>query len=195
MAFGLPTVLNEKDKLASALSDSARQVSLRGRQALVPLKFDTDGEIVNETTPVDKLILKKLSLKDLEFLKAWRDAKWDVARAREKVGINECDVERVVKKLRCFRDEDAKIQALAEIPTPTWIAAKHVENIYEGGRLGDSEQKSLQELSKIQGAYKQQAPSTQINVFNLPELPPDQAAKVKEVFDTIAFKEDSGAAA
>lgn len=93
---------------------------------------------------------------------------------------------RLIKKLSCFREEDAKVRALCEIPTPEWIAAKHVENIYEGGRLEESEHKSLQELAKIEGAYKQQAPQTQINVFNLPTLPPEKEAELKKVFDTIA---------
>jgi hypothetical protein len=191
----LPTVLKRTEHLASAVNDSARKISVRGRQAVVPLKFDADGEIVNETTPPTKLVLKRLTLKDLEFLKAWRESEWNLEKARGKVSIDDSDIERVVHKLQCFREEDAKIKALAEIPTATWIAAKHVENVYEGGRLEESEHKSLQELAKIQGAYKQQAPTTQVNVFNLPDLPPEQAAKIKEVFDTIALKEDTGAAA
>ncbi len=53
-------------------------------------------------------------------------------------------------------------------------------------RLPDSQQKSLAELAKIEGAYKQQAVTTQINVFNLPPLTPEQEAKLKPVFDTLA---------
>ena len=185
----------EKRELERVLSDSARKVTLRGNQAIVRLKFDADGDVVGQSTPPDRIILKRLSLNDLRFLKVWRENSWDTSKSREKLGLSEDVVARLVKKLTCFREEDAKVKALAEIPTPDWIAAKHVENIYEGGTLPDSSQKSLAELAKIEGAYKQQAPTTQINVFNLPALPPEQEAKLKEVFDTIAINGGPHAAA
>lgn len=121
-------------------------------------------------------------------------ANWDVRVASEKTGYDLAKSERLVKKLACFREEDARVKALCEIPTPDWIAAKHVQNIYEGGTLEDSEHKSLQELAKIEGAYKQQAVNTQINVFNLPPLPPDKEAQAKEFFDSIAVEEPHVAA-
>lgn len=181
----------KRENLSSAVNDASRKIRIRGKQAIVPLKFDKDGDPVRS---VDRLILKRLSLDDLRFLKVWRENGWDIVKATHHSGLSEEHIQRLVKKLACFREEDAKIQALCQIPTPEWIAAKHVENLYAGGTLEDSEHKSLQELAKIEGAYKQQAPSTQINVFNLPDLPPDQAQKVKEVFDTIALKESSDAA-
>ena len=49
-----------------------------------------------------------------------------------KSGLDRSHVERLVKKLACFREEDARVKALCEIPTPDWIAAKHVENVYSG---------------------------------------------------------------
>lgn len=172
----------------AGINDKARKVKIRGNQAIVPLKFDEDG---NPAT-VDRLIFKRLTLNDLRFLALWRDSGWDIAKAQEKTSLSKDQVERLVKKLSCFREEDARVKALCEIPTPDWIAAKHVQNVYEGGVFGDSEQKSLAELAKIEGAYKQTAPQTQINVFNLPALPPEKEAELKKVFDTIA--EESHAA-
>lgn len=179
-----------KENLCKAVNDAARKVTLRGKQVIVPLKFDEDGN----PTAVDTIIFKRLTLRDLRFLGAWRSANWDVSKAISESGLSSGEAERLVKKLSCFREEDARVKALCEIPTPDWIAAKHVQNVYEGGTLQDSEHKSLAELAKIEGAYKQQAVNTQINVFNLPELPPEQAAKVKEVFDTIALEQSDVAA-
>jgi hypothetical protein len=175
--------LNWSD-LARVVNDKARKIRIRGKEAIVPLKFDEEGQIAT----IDKLIFKRLSLNDLRFLQVWKQENWDVAKATEKSGLELEKVERLVKKLACFREEDAKVRALCEIPTPDWIAAKHVENVYDGGQLEESEHKSLVELAKIEGAYKQEAPKTQINVFNLPALDPAREAQLKEVFDTIALE-------
>ena len=174
------------ENLLSAVNDRSRKVRIRGKQALVPLKFDKDGDVVTNETPSARRIIKRLTLTDLAFLKVWKESGWDRGKTRAKVSYTEEQFERLVKRLGCFRDEDAKVQALAEIPTPAWITAKHVENVYAGGRDNKSSQKSLEELAKIEGAYKQTAPTTEINIWNLPQLPPDKAAKVKEVFDTLA---------
>lgn len=167
---------------AAGLNDASRKVTLRGKEVIVPLKFDADGA----PATADKLIFKRLSLSDLRFLQAWRSLDWDIEKAIGQTLLPRPVVERLVKKLACFREEDARVKALCEIPTADWIASKHVENIYDGGTLQDSQQKSLSELAKIEGAYKQQAPQTQINVFNLPALDPAKEAKLKEVFDTLA---------
>ena len=165
-----------KENLLNGLNDRSRRVTIRGKTALVPLKFDEDG---NPAT-VDKLIFKRLTLVDLRFLKAWRDAGWNTAKAQEAVSLPIEKVERLAKKLACFREEDARVKALCEIPTPSWIAAKHVENVYGGGTLEDSEHKSLQELAKIEGAYKNNLNlSVTNNVFNLPKLTPEIEAEFK----------------
>lgn len=164
------------ENLESAVNDRSRHITIRGKEAIVPLKFDEDG---NPAT-VDKLIFKRLSLTDLRFLKVWRDEQWDVAKAVALCQIPSDKAERLIKKLACFREEDARVRALCEIPTPDWIAAKHVENVYNGGAVTDSEHKSLSELAKIEGAYKQQA-QTQINVFNLPKLTPEVEEKFKKL--------------
>jgi len=172
------TVLSEN--LAKAVNDKSRHIKIRGKQAIVPLKFDEDG---NPAT-LDKLIFKRLSLNDLRFLNAWRSAHWDISKAIQDSGISPEKAERLVKKLACFREEDAKVKALCEIPTPDWIKSKHVENIYSRS-LKDTQQKSLAELAKIEGAYKQTAPTNQLNVFNI-TLTPEEEAKYKPVFDAIA---------
>jgi len=179
-----------KENLLAGINDASRRVALLGGQAIVPLKFDQEG---NPAT-VDRLIFKRLTLIDLRFLQALRKSDWDIEKAVKETELSQDHAERLVKKLSCFRQEDARVKALCEIPTPSWIAAKHVQNVYEGGVLAESEHKSLAELAKIEGAYKQQAPNTQINVFNLPALPADQAARVKEVFDTIATQDSDVAA-
>lgn len=181
--------MKHKD-LAGAVNDGARNIKIRDTRPIIPLKFDKEGKTATDSTR----ILKRLTLDDLRFLQAWRESSWDIVKATESTGMIPAKVERLVKKLQVFRDEDAKVKALAEIPTPDWIAAKHVENVYNGGTLEESEHKSLAELAKIEGAYKQQAPNTQINIWNLPELPPEQTAKLKEVFDTVALENPDVAA-
>lgn len=165
------------DNPLRAVNDKARRVRIAGKQAIVPLKFDEEG---NPAT-VDKLIFKRLSLNDLRFLAALRKFQWDVVRASQECNISSERATRLVKKLSCFREEEARVKALCEIPTPEWIKAKHVENFYEGGKLQDSEHKSLQELAKIEGAYKQQIVSATVNVFNLPKYDPETEAKLKVI--------------
>lgn len=170
--------------LAKAVNDKARKIKVRGPDAIVPLKFDTAGDVVTESTPPDRIILKRLSLRDLEFLQKWRNSNWDVEKTIQDAKINFEDAERLVKKLQCFREEDAKVKALSEIPTQAWIAAKHVENVYEGGRLAESEHKSLSELAKISGAYKnanQTSVSITQNVFNFPKISPETEAQLKAI--------------
>jgi hypothetical protein len=170
--------------LAKGLNDRARKITIRGKEVVVPLKFDEDG---NPAT-ADKLIFKRLSLRDLRFLGVWRSAGWNIEKAKEQTDLGGEEIQRLVRKLSCFREEEARVKALCEIPTPDWIAAKHVQNIYEGGTLQESEHKSLQELAKIEGAYKPVAPTNQLNVFTI-SLTPEQEAQLKPVFDTIALED------
>lgn len=174
---------DELRSLANELNDRSRKTLVSHGQAIVPLKFDEEGEIPE--TP-DRILFKKLNLNDLRFLKAWREADWDVSKAREKfdldkpVQLTDEQIKRLVKKLQPFREEEAKVKALCQIPTPDWIAAKHVENVYDGGQLDESSHKSLQELAKIEGAYKNNLNvSVTQNVFNLPKLDAETEAKLK----------------
>lgn len=172
-----------KKDLLKGLNDRSRKVSIRGKSAIVPLKFDKDGNIA---TP-DTLVLKRLSLTDLRFLSVWRANNWDLSKSITDSGLTQEKAERLVKKLSCFRDEDAKVKALAEIPTPSWIKSKHVENFYEGGTLEESQHKSLAELAKIEGAYKSTTNiNVQNNVFQMPQLTPEQAAELKALGDKLA---------
>lgn len=183
------TVL-DKRALESAVNDASRRITLRGTESIVPLKFDGDGDPVGPDTPAAKRIFRRLTLNDYRFLKVWRESDWDIEAAVRKTGVPQDKVERLIRKLQCFRDEDAKVRALCEIPNPEWIAARHVENLYNGGELQDSQHKSLVELAKIEGAYKQQAPASQLNVFNI-NLTPEQEARLKPVFDTIAMEKSA----
>lgn len=176
--------MKEKTELEKVINDKSRRIKIRGKTAIVPLKFDEDG---NPAT-IDRLIFKRLSLLDLRFLRHLRDAGWDIQKASEQAGINQERAERLVKKLSVFREEDARVKALAEIPTPSWIAAKHVENVYDGGALEDSQHKSLSELAKIEGAYKNNINlNVTQNVFNLPKYDPATEAKLKAIADQEAI--------
>lgn len=176
--------MNEKLLSEAGINDRSRKVKLRGKQVIVPLKFDEDGE----PATADKLIFKRLSLNDLRFLGALRKESWDFERALKLCPLEREPAIRLLKKLACFREEDARVKALCEIPTPDWIAAKHVQNIYEGGQLDDSSHKSLSELAKIEGAYKNNLNvSVTQNVFNLPKYDDATEAKLKKIAEEEAM--------
>lgn len=179
----------ETKQLLTEVSDRSRKPIHRGKEVLVPLKFDDDGELLTQQTFDARKHLKRLSMDDLRFLKAWREAEWNTEKACEKTGFEIKKAERLAKRLQVFRDEDAQTKALAEIPTPSWISAKHVENVYNGGEMEDSERDSLKELAKISGAYKTAAVvNIQHNVFNLPSLAPEDEAKVRALADSLAIE-------
>ena len=180
-----------KDRIVAAVNDSARKTVFRGAAAIVPLKFGKDKKPATLAT----LILKRLNRHDLQFLSLWQESGYseDIHLLCEKTGLPMARVEWFCRKLDAFKKEDQRIKSLCAIPTPDFVAAKNVEGFYTDS-FSEGQRDHLKELAKITGAYKQQAPSTQINVFNLPELPPEQAAKVKEVFDTIALEEPHVAA-
>jgi len=160
---------------------------MKGKSVVVPLKFDEAGSPLDERTFDARKHLKRLSMGDLRFLQAWRKAEWNADKACEEIGIDLVCAKRLVKKLAVFRQEDAGVKALAEIPSAAWISAKHVENIFEGGTLQDSERDSLKELAKISGAYKTAATvNIQTNIFQMPRLSPEAAAKLKEFADAQA---------
>ncbi len=177
----------EADKAVSSLSDRSRSAKRVGNEVLVPLKFDEEGTPLTAETFDIRLHLKTLRQTDYQFLDAWRESGWNTDKAKEKLGLNDGQVARLVKKLEVFREEEARALQLAKIPTPSWIAAKHVENIYDGGQLEDSERDSLKELAKISGAYKTAATvNIQNNIFNMPKLSEEQMAKLREFADSQA---------
>lgn len=174
------TVLKkQREDLASVVNDASRHVTVRGGQVRVPLKYDDDG---NPVKRIEAKYLKILTLADLRFLKAWKESDWNLEKATKQTGVSDHRAKYLAHKLQVFREEEAITRSLAEIPTPEWIASKHVENVFDGGELEDSQQKSLQELAKIQGAYKNTATfSIQQNVFNLPKFTPEVEAKFREL--------------
>lgn len=177
----------EEQVLLQEVTDRSRKPIQKGHSALVPLKYGEDGDILNKDTFDARRHLKKLSMDDLRFLRAWRHAGWDTDKACTELAVPIEKVKRLVAKLEVFRQEDARTKALSEIPTPAWIQAKHVENVYQGGTLEDSERDSLKELAKISGAYKTQASVNQtINIFQMPKLSPEAARKLKEFADAQA---------
>lgn len=178
---------DEEKQLVKEVTDRSRKPIQKGTNVFVPLKFDADGTLLDENSFDARKHLKRLSLDDLRFLQAWRAASWNTAAACEKLGVDQAEVKRLVAKLSVFRDEDARTRTLAEIPTPAWISAKHVENIYDGGTLEDSQRDSLKELAKISGAYKTASTiNIQTNIFQMPKLTPEAAAKLKEFADAQA---------
>jgi len=177
----------ESRQLAAEFSDKARSVKRTGSRFLVPRKFDDKGEALSGETFDARKHLKTLSLTELRFLSAWRGSGWDCAKAAAQVNITDEYAKRIVRKVSCFKDEDERIKALADVPTQDFIKAKHTENVFDG-KLDDSQRDSLKELAKIVGVYKQTNQPLTLNVFNLPPLSPDQEAKLKEVYDTIAVE-------
>lgn len=175
----------EKQGLLKSVSDKSRKAKLVGRRALVPLKFDDDGSPITQANFDPTKHLKSLSLNDLAFLKAWRESGWDLEATQKKLAIETEKAKRIARNLQVFKDEEARVKALADIPTTQWIAAKHTENVFDGN-LEDSQRDSLKELAKIIGAYK---PTTTISLnakLEMPQLSPEQAAKAREFFDTVA---------
>lgn len=175
----------EQRALVNQLNDKSRKAVRVGDDVFVPLKFDSSGTPLNASTFNAAKHLKQLDLDDLAFLKAWRDSGWDTDKACQVTRVETEKAKRLVRKLQVFKDEDERIKALADIPSTPWIAAKHTENVFEG-KLDDSQRDSLKELAKIVGAYK---PSQSVNVqisLEKPAWTPEQEAKLREVFDTIA---------
>lgn len=161
----------------------SRKVAKLGKQYLVPLKYDEAGNVLTQETFDIRDHLKRLNLNDWRFLESWRRHDWNVAKATEELGLTDEQVKRLVRKMQVFQDEEARDKALATIPTPAWIQAKHVENVYDG-KLDDSKRDSLKELAKIQGAYKS---TTNINVnhnvIQLSVMTPDEQKRLKEIGD------------
>lgn len=177
----------EEKSLIQEVSDRVRKVIQKGKEVLVPLKFDDRGELLTQDTFDIQKHFKRLSMDDLRFLQAWRKAEWNVQVAIKNSAVSDDKAERLIKKLQIFRDEDAQVKALAEIPTTAWIQAKHVENVYNGGQLEDSERDSLKELAKMSGAYKTSSTvNIQTNIFQMPQLSPEAMVKLKEFADSQA---------
>ena len=173
--------MDEKKLLVKEFSDSSRKSLLMRSEntAVVHHKFTEDGDIVDSSNFNMKRDVSRLNITDLKFLSEWRKAKWDEQVPIQKLNLTAERAKRIIKKVSYFKTEDAKVKALADIPTPEWISAKDVENVYENGTLNDSTHKSLDRLAKITGAFKTTEVNLTQNVFNLPALSPDIEAKFK----------------
>lgn len=165
--------------MVKEFSDASRKAVVVANKAVIPHKFTESGEVVGGDNFNPKRDVSRLSLTDLRFLSAWRAAKWDDKIATEKLNLEPEAAKRIIKRVSYFKTEDAKVKALADIPTPEWIAAKDVENVYEGGTVNDSQHKSLDRLAKITGAFKTTEVNLTQNIFNLPALSPEVEAKFK----------------
>lgn len=177
----------ETKELLQEVTDRSRSPIVKGKTVLVPLKFGDSGDLLNSQTFDARKHFKKLDLNDLRFLKCWRDNAWDTEKTCADLFVESAKVKKLVAKLEVFREEDARTKALAAIPTAAWVSARHVENIYQGGVLEDSERDSLKELAKITGAYKTAATvNIHTNIFQMPQLSPEAMAKLKEFADSQA---------
>lgn len=176
----------ENTDLEKAVNDSSRKVRIRGKVAIVPHKFDANGFPVTSETPKEDWIYSRLNQNDLKFLAVWKETghSESVDLVSSKTGLSYKEAARLIKKLAWIKLERAEIKVLADIPTVDWIKAKHVKSIEspESEKLADSDHKSLSELAKIEGAYKNNLNvSVTQNVFNLPKLDPATEAKLKQI--------------
>lgn len=185
------------------VNDSARKLKLRGKQVIVPHKFDRNGNPVTKETPRKDWLLSRLNQNDLAFLSIWKEMGYSksVDEVSAKTNISVDEAKRLIRKLAWREDEDKRIEALAKIPTVSYIKAQHVISLHSPieEKLCDSDQKSLSELAKIEGAYKNtNQVNIQNNFFAKPQMTPEQEEATRKFFDTIAVdaiaSEDSNAA-
>lgn len=178
----------ERRALVKTVTDASRQVKLRGSQVIIPEKFDRHGKVVTDETPKADWVFRRTTQYDLAFLALWKESGLteDIDSVAKKANLTHDEAARLIKKLAWFKIETDRIKAIADVPTPAWITAKHLENVQEGGTMNDSQHRSLQETAKIVGAYKPtQSVNVQINLEK-PAWTPEQEAKLREVYDTFA---------
>lgn len=179
----------EADHLASKNSDRARKVSRVGRTFLVPHKFDPSGSPLTEESFIPARDLSKLSMNDFLLLDALQEVGWNLEKASVKANMDLESAKRRFKRLQYFEFEAKRAHALAQVATPEFITSQHLDNVFTN-TLQDGQRDSLKELAKITGAYKQAAVS-QTNIFNMPQLTPEQEAALREIGDSIAMKKNA----
>ena len=179
---------SEIKRFAKKFSDLSRKAILNGNTLVIPHKVKNSGVIVTHENFDARVDLSKLSLKDLAFLETWMDTGWDFEKTCRELGITEDQAKWSYNKVRYFEFEDKKVKALAKVPTPEFVAAKNLEGFYRDN-YSDGQRDHLKELAKITGAYK---PTVSINAqvqLEKPDWTPEQEAKLREVYDTIALEE------
>lgn len=179
----------EADDLAAKHSDRARTIKRVGRDIFIPHKFKPSGEVISEESFVPARDLSRLSMTDFAILCALQENSWNIEKVSKKLGLDKEEIRKKFKRLQYFEFEAKRAQALAAIASPEFIAAKHVDNVYTN-TLDDGQRDSLKELAKITGAYKQ-AVVSQTNIFNMPQLTPEQEAQLRAIGDDIAMKKSA----
>jgi len=182
--------MQDEDKaLRRHFRSKSRNVARHRDKTAVSLRYDDSGKPLTEETFDARKHLKLLDQNDWRFLEAWKRHDYNSEKAGHELNLSDYSVKALVKKLEPFRLEELHDKALAQIPTSTFIQARHVENLYQPieKKLSDSDQKSLQELAKIQGAYKNTNQiNIQNNVFQMPSMTPEQQAELKALGDRLA---------
>ncbi len=176
--------------LRTHFNSKSRRVKKDRNSYLVPLKYDpATGAVLTEDKFDARKHYKKLTLDDWQFLECWMRHDYNDQKTKDELGLTEFNLSKLIKKCEPFKQEETRDKVLAKIPTPTFIAARHAENVLGGADLDESDHKSLQELAKISGAYK---PTTNLNVnvnaFVRPQLSPEQEKATREFFDAIAIE-------
>lgn len=175
--------------LVRSFSDFSRKAIADGRRVVIPHKFKfPSGDVITEDNFDSKKDLSKLNMDDWRLLAEMAGNGWDIEKGALTVGLDLERARRIGKKLRYFEFEALREKALVSILNPQFVAGKHMENVYQD-TLTDNQRDSLKELAKITGAYK---PSTSVNVqvhLEKPDWTPEQEAKIRAVFDTMAVEE------
>lgn len=155
------------------------QAVVSTNQTLARHRMTPDGEVVREGNFDPCRDIATLKDSELYFLDVWRESGWNNEEACRKSRLGYEEAKRLCRKLARWHEESLRVEALAKVPTPSWIAAKDVKNVYDGGSLSDSAHKSLERLAKITGAFKTSDVSITQNVFNLPKLSPEVEAQFR----------------
>lgn len=179
----------EADQKVKSLSDSARAVRRVGRTVIIPHKFSPEGEPLDEESFNPQRDLSKLSMTDFTLLHSLQEHGWNLEKVADKLGMEEAEIKKRYKRLQYFEFEAKRAQALAAIASPDFITAQHLDNVYTN-KLDDGQRDSLKELAKITGAYKQ-APVSQTNIFNMPQLTAEQESQLRAIGDSIAMKKNA----
>jgi hypothetical protein len=175
---------DEAKRLVNRFSDRSRHVQRARKKFMVPHKFTDDGTVIDTTNFDPRIHLSCLDQDDFRLLAALQDKRWDLPSAAAFCKMDLAIASKRMKRLNYFEFEDKRAASLAAIATPDFVAAKNLEGFYTD-QFTDGQRDHLKELAKITGSYKQQAPTNQVNVFNI-NLTPEQEAQLKPVFDAIA---------
>lgn len=180
---------NSDKTVRSSLSSKSRNVVSHHGKDVVSLRYDDEGKPLTASTLDSRKHIKYLDQNDWIFLECWQRHGYNAEKAAHELDLSDFNVKRLVKKLDCFRTEELRDRVIATVPSVEFLKARHVENLMapKEEKLDDSDHKSLSELAKIQGAYKNTNQiNIQNNVFQMPNLTPEQQAELKALGDRLA---------